>query len=112
MHCTTFLAAVLQNPRLAKEYRPKFARVNRIGGVVEYIVTASRYRIFVPQLDCMISFVLAGIRAPNVARTSPTPIPGEPYGDEALRFARSVTLACSRCRTRFLPSPQHAIHES
>eukprot|EP00708_Paratrimastix_pyriformis_P002077 GAFH01000816.1.p2 GENE.GAFH01000816.1~~GAFH01000816.1.p2 ORF type:complete len:908 (-),score=304.98 GAFH01000816.1:71-2548(-) len=78
------------NPRLAKEYRPKFQRVQRAHAIVEAIVTASRFRVFVPQYDCVISFVLGALRAPNVDRIQAgrVIIPGEPYGPEALSEAR------------------------
>jgi len=82
---------LIQNPRLAKEYRPKFQRMGRCAAVVEYIVTASRYRLYIPSQDCMVSFVLAGVRAPGAPRMQGEKMvaPGEPCGAEALAFARS-----------------------
>ncbi|KAI0567823.1 ribonucleate (deoxynucleate) 3'-nucleotidohydrolase [Gracilaria domingensis] len=64
-------------------------------GLVEYVSTASRFRIFLPSESMLITLALRAVRCPQPTRRSFAPdgsvtdeSAGEPHGDEAIDFAR------------------------
>jgi staphylococcal nuclease domain-containing protein 1 len=69
---------------------PAFKRAGKVPAVVEYVVSASRFRVYIPRESAKATLVLAGIRAPKSAR-----IPAdksEPFGQEALEYANKKVL--------------------
>ncbi|KAJ3158927.1 hypothetical protein HDU86_002096 [Geranomyces michiganensis] len=73
------------NVAKAKSFFPYLQRAGNVAGVVDYVSSGSRFRIFVPTQNCTLTLVLGGIRAPRAAMR-----PGEkaePFGVEALAFA-------------------------
>lgn len=74
----------------AKQYLPFLSKEKALRGVVEYCFSGSRFKIFVEKQNCMIAFVLAGIRCPNPSaargRTA------EPFAQEALQFAWDLCM--------------------
>ncbi|KAJ3146034.1 hypothetical protein HDU89_006764 [Geranomyces variabilis] len=73
------------NVAKAKSFFPYLQRAGNVAGVVDYVSSGSRFRIFVPTQNCTLTLVLGGIRAPRAAMR-----PGEkaePFGAEALAFA-------------------------
>ncbi|KAI0365623.1 transcription factor [Pilatotrama ljubarskyi] len=62
-----------------------FKRLGRIPAVVEYVAAGSRYKIFLPKDNQVLTLVLSGIRAPRTARNASEA--SEPYGPESAEFA-------------------------
>ncbi|KAH9929310.1 transcription factor [Amylocystis lapponica] len=62
-----------------------FKRLGKISAVVEYVAAGSRFKIFLPKDNQVLTLVLSGIRAPRTARNSSEK--SEPYGTEASDFA-------------------------
>ncbi|GJE95916.1 nuclease domain-containing protein [Phanerochaete sordida] len=62
-----------------------FKRQGRIAGVVDYVASGSRFKIFIPKDNQVLTLVLGGIRAPRTGR-SPSD-KSEPYGQEAYDFS-------------------------
>jgi staphylococcal nuclease domain-containing protein 1 len=79
---------------VAEKLLPGFQRAGRVAGVVEHVQSGSRLRVFVPKDSCIVTFLLAGLSCP---RSSGGDRPGEPFGDEALAFARSLALQREVC---------------
>ncbi|XP_030843744.1 staphylococcal nuclease domain-containing protein 1 isoform X1 [Strongylocentrotus purpuratus] len=77
----------------AKQFLPFLQRAGRTEAVVEFVASGSRLRLFLPKDTCLITFLLAGISCPRMARTGPGgPTQGEPYGDEALQYTKEMCL--------------------
>ncbi|KAI0633336.1 transcription factor [Trametes polyzona] len=62
-----------------------FKRLGRIPAVVEYVAAGSRFKIFLPKDNQVLTLVLSGIRAPRTARNASEA--SEPYGPESAEFA-------------------------
>ncbi|KAF5321013.1 hypothetical protein D9619_001893 [Psilocybe cf. subviscida] len=62
-----------------------FKRLGRMPAVVEYVAAGSRFKLFLPKDNQVLTLVLAGIRAPRTARNASEA--SEPYGAESLDFA-------------------------
>ncbi|CAB4064975.1 SND1 [Lepeophtheirus salmonis] len=78
----------------SKTFLPSFQRAGKISGVVEFVASGSRFRVYIPRESCVITFLLSGIQCPRAARN----LPGsgqfneEPFGNEALSFSKELTL--------------------
>lgn len=64
-------------------------------GIVEYVTSASRYRVYLTSESMLITLALRAVRCPQSTRRTYGPdgsireeVPGEPHGDEAADFAR------------------------
>lgn len=64
-------------------------------GIVEYVTSASRYRVYLTSESMLITLALRAVRCPQSTRKTYGPdgsireeVPGEPHGDEAADFAR------------------------
>ncbi|KAI9456612.1 transcription factor [Russula earlei] len=62
-----------------------FKRLGKIPAVVDYVAAGSRFKIFLPKDNQVLTLVLGGIRAPRAARGGSEK--SEPYGNEAAEFA-------------------------
>ncbi|PCH43541.1 hypothetical protein WOLCODRAFT_164527 [Wolfiporia cocos MD-104 SS10] len=62
-----------------------FKRLGKIPAVVEFVASGSRFKIYLPKDNQVLTLVLSGIRAPRTARNSSEK--SEPYGPEAFEFA-------------------------
>ncbi|KAI0093340.1 transcription factor [Irpex rosettiformis] len=62
-----------------------FKRQGRIPAVVDYVAAGSRFKIFLPKDNQVLTLVLSGIRAPRTARNASEK--SEPYGAESSEFA-------------------------
>ncbi|KNC97787.1 uncharacterized protein SPPG_06784 [Spizellomyces punctatus DAOM BR117] len=71
------------NVAKARQFFPFLQRSGTISGVVDYVSSGSRFRIYVPSQNCTLTLVLGGIRAPRAGRPGEK---SEPYGPEALEF--------------------------
>ncbi|KAI0305558.1 transcription factor [Multifurca ochricompacta] len=69
----------------AAQFLNGFKRLGRIPAVVDYVATGSRFKIFLPKDNQVLTLVLGGIRAPRTARSASEK--NEPYGTEAAEFA-------------------------
>uniref|UniRef100_A0A914I7I6 Staphylococcal nuclease domain-containing protein n=1 Tax=Globodera rostochiensis TaxID=31243 RepID=A0A914I7I6_GLORO len=79
----------------SKQFLPYLQRSARLDGIVEFVASASRLRVYVPKESCLITFLLSGINAPRTARTGGD---GRMIGqdemcaDDALKFTRLKAL--------------------
>lgn len=95
---TTVRINNLTGPDAKRRSRDVLAGLQRGGpykGIVEFISSASRYRIFLPSESMLITVALRAVRCPQSTRRSYAPdgsirdeVPGEPHGDESAEFAR------------------------
>lgn len=59
-------------------------------GVVDYVASGSRFKIWFPKQDLKFTLVLSAIKCPKTARNSGEQ--NEPFGAEALDFANQLIL--------------------
>uniref|UniRef100_A0A0N5CHK2 Micrococcal nuclease n=1 Tax=Strongyloides papillosus TaxID=174720 RepID=A0A0N5CHK2_STREA len=74
----------------AKQFLPSLQRVTKHSGIVEFVTSGSRYRIFLTKENLVISLALSGITCPRAGR--PGGNDNEPYGVEATNFAKKFAL--------------------
>lgn len=78
----------------AKQFLPYLIRGPNVG-IVDYVASGARLRLFIPKEFRLITFLLAGISCPRGARPGiggGPPQAGEPYGEEALAFTKDKCL--------------------
>ncbi|XP_051162988.1 staphylococcal nuclease domain-containing protein 1 [Leptopilina boulardi] len=85
---------VSTDPAAAKSHLQSLKRAREIKAVVEFVTSGSRLKLFVPKEYCLITFLLAGVKAPRAPRIIPGSGSGEgePFGEEALKFTREHCL--------------------
>ena len=78
----------------SKQFLPFLQRAGRMQGVVEFVASGSRFRLYIPRETCVITFLLAGITCPKATRTMPggAVTEADPYGDEALTFVKEMIM--------------------
>jgi len=78
----------------SKQFLPFLQRAGRMQAVVEFVASASRYRLYIPRETCVITFLLSGIQCPRGERVMPggTVVPAEPFGNEAHSFVKEMIL--------------------
>ncbi|KAJ1367861.1 hypothetical protein KIN20_028869 [Parelaphostrongylus tenuis] len=78
----------------SKQFLPYLQRSTRAEGVVEFIASGSRLRIYIPKETVVITFLLGGINCPKSGRPGPGGVtaPSEPFADEATAFTRHLVL--------------------
>lgn len=87
------VADVSGDPGKAKQFLPFLQRAGRTTGLVEFVASGSRTRMYLPKDTCLITFILAGISCPRAASTSDKQkIPSEPYGQEALMYTKEQIM--------------------
>ena len=82
------LARIIDASESAQKAAPflsSFKRSGRTAGVVDFVASGSRFKIYVPKQDVKLTLVLHGIRAPRTARNANEK--SEPFGPEAALFA-------------------------
>ena len=79
---------ISRSAQKAKQFFPFLQRNRNTKAIVEYVYSASRMRLFVPEQNCICNFAMIGIRTPNSSRP---PRNGQP-GREAEPFAREANL--------------------
>ncbi|CAI5724755.1 unnamed protein product [Peronospora farinosa] len=75
----------------AKQFLPFLKRERSTRAVVEHVYSATRLKLFVPKENCLINFVVAGIKCPQPARHGAMGVivaPAEPFGEEAKLFTK------------------------
>ncbi|XP_058515623.1 LOW QUALITY PROTEIN: staphylococcal nuclease domain-containing protein 1-like [Ochotona princeps] len=87
------------NVQRAHAHFQQLERVPRLDCIVDYVFNASRYKLRVPSQNLWISFALSGVRSPQasaraggVSNVRGGGREAEPFGDEALAYARSRLL--------------------
>uniref|UniRef100_A0AC34QNZ7 Staphylococcal nuclease domain-containing protein n=1 Tax=Panagrolaimus sp. JU765 TaxID=591449 RepID=A0AC34QNZ7_9BILA len=78
----------------ANQFISYLKKTTRNDGVVEFLSSASRLRVYVPKETVVITFLLGGITAPRSARPGPGgKVIGEnePFADEAMKFTKRLT---------------------
>lgn len=73
----------------AKRFLSALQRQGRTRGIVQFIPNGTRFKLLIPKENCVVSFACVGMRCPMCARRD-TGVAGEPFGDEALAFARNL----------------------
>ncbi|KAL8424541.1 hypothetical protein Efla_005647 [Eimeria flavescens] len=86
------------NTQRALAHLQQLQRHANLEAIVENVFNAARFRLRVPSQKLNLSFALSGIKCPQTARAAasfpggPKERQGEPFGAEALRFARCRVL--------------------
>lgn len=88
------------NKERAKGLLSALQRNDRMEGVVEFVASGSRFRVHLLRDNWIISFLLSSINCPRPERRVPVGgnsqqqkiEPGEPFGAEALTFAKEHLL--------------------
>ncbi|XP_033101620.1 staphylococcal nuclease domain-containing protein 1-like [Anneissia japonica] len=77
----------------SRQFLPFLQRAGRSTGIVEFVASGSRIRLYLPKETCLITFLLAGITCPRRARTGPGgPGESELYAEEALQYTKELCL--------------------
>lgn len=78
------------NANIAKCFGESLKRAEKLEGVIEHVTNGSRFKVRIPSESALISFALAGIRAPSTSRRvlNKASVEGEEFGDEALQYSR------------------------
>ncbi|GAA6022947.1 hypothetical protein JCM11491_005479 [Sporobolomyces phaffii] len=74
----------------AAPFLSQFKRAGRLTGVVDFVASGSRFKIWIPKQDVKLTFVLANIRAPRTARNASEK--SEPFGPEAALWSNRKLL--------------------
>ncbi|GAA5892084.1 hypothetical protein JCM5296_004053 [Sporobolomyces johnsonii] len=69
----------------AAPFLSQFKRSGKMAGVVDFVASGSRFKIYLPKQDTKLTFVLSQIRAPRTARNANEK--SEPYGPEAALYS-------------------------
>jgi staphylococcal nuclease domain-containing protein 1 len=77
-----------------KQFLPFLKRAGRMQGLVEYVASGSRFRVYIPRETCIVTFLLGGISCPKGGRTLPdgTKVEAEKFGDECLAHVKEMVL--------------------
>jgi len=77
-----------------KQFLPFLKRAGRMQGLVEYVASGSRFRVYIPRETCIITFLLGGISCPRGGRTMPdgTKVEADKFGDEAATHVKEMIL--------------------
>merc|ERR1711892_651357 len=77
-----------------KQFLPFLQRAGRMQGLVEFIASGSRFRIYIPRETCIVTFLLGGISCAKGGRTLPSGevIPADPYGDDCTVHVKEMVL--------------------
>lgn len=91
---TRRIADVSGDVAKSKQFLPFLQRAGRMQAVVEFIASASRYRLYIPRETCVITFLLSGVSCPRGDRTMPGGVftEGDPFGNEATSFIKEQIM--------------------
>lgn len=59
---------ILGNVAKSRQFLSFLQRAERLDGVVEFVFSASRFRIYIPRETCVITLLLGGIQCPRRGR--------------------------------------------
>ncbi|GAA5925886.1 uncharacterized protein JCM15063_005152 [Sporobolomyces koalae] len=74
----------------AAPFLSQFKRSGRLSGIVDFVASGSRFKIWIPKQDVKLTFVLSNIRAPRTARNPNEK--SEPFGNEAALWSKCKVL--------------------
>ena len=77
-----------------KQFLPFLQRAGRMSGLVEFVASGSRFRVYIPRETCIITFLLGGISCAKSGRTMPSGevIKEEPHGNECSAHVKEMLL--------------------
>jgi len=77
-----------------KQFLPFLQRAGRMQGLVEFVASGSRFRVYIPRETCIVTFLLGGISCAKSGRTLPTGevIPADPHGDDCTLHVKEMVL--------------------
>ncbi|CAD6951454.1 unnamed protein product [Tilletia controversa] len=78
------------NASKANSFLSGLKRAGRVPAIVDFVASASRFKLIVPRENVRLTFVLAGIRAPRTARNAHEK--DEPFGREGLEWTTRRAL--------------------
>jgi len=79
----------------SRQFLPFLQRAGRSAGVVEFVASGSRMRLFLPKETCLLTFLLAGISCPRMKTKNPHGdiiCDDEPMGTEAYNFSKELVM--------------------
>jgi staphylococcal nuclease domain-containing protein 1 len=68
----------------AKSFLRSLEKPEGVDGIIEYVISATRMRVYVPKKNCVISFMVQGVRTPSGKE------PKDPTQDDAHTFNATV----------------------
>ncbi|CAH0386621.1 unnamed protein product [Bemisia tabaci] len=81
------------NAQKTKSLLTSLQRTNTVEGVVMFVSSGARFRVYLTKESATVNFVLAGVSCPRARSTAPgNESPGEPFGDEALQFVKDKIM--------------------
>jgi len=82
------------NVTKCKQFLPFLQRAGRMQGLVEFVASGSRFRVYIPRETCIVTFLLGGISCVRGGRVLPSgeQIPPEPFGDECTMHVKEMIL--------------------
>jgi len=77
-----------------KTFFPSLQRSGKLQGVIEYVASGSRFRVYIPRETCILTFLLGGINCARSTRTLPSGdvSKGDAFGDEALLAVKEMIM--------------------
>ncbi|KAE8270070.1 hypothetical protein A4X09_0g2273 [Tilletia walkeri] len=78
------------NAAKANSFLPGLKRAGRVPAIIDFVASASRFKLIVPRENVRLTFVLAGIRAPRTARNPHEK--DEAFGREGLEWTTRRAL--------------------
>ncbi|CAH8487096.1 unnamed protein product [Dicrocoelium dendriticum] len=78
----------------SRQFLPFLKRAPQSDAVVEFVVHASRLRVYLPRDTCLLTLLLSGIQCPRRGRLLPdgTEEPGMPFSTEAYIFVKELCM--------------------
>jgi len=82
------------NLQKCKTFFPSLQRAGKLTGIVEFVASGSRFRVYIPRETCVLTFLLGGITCQRSTRNMPSGevSKGEPFGDECLMTIKEMTM--------------------
>jgi len=77
-----------------KTFFPSLQRAGKLQGVVEFVASGSRFRVYIPRETCILTFLLGGINCARSTRTMPSGEvqKGDAFGDECLLHVKEMIM--------------------
>ncbi|CAH8577049.1 unnamed protein product [Schistosoma rodhaini] len=88
------VADLTGNVAKSRQFLSFLQRAERLDGVVEFVFSASRFRIYIPRETCVITLLLGGIQCPRRGRIGPdgVALPDMPFSNEAYMFVKELCM--------------------
>ncbi|KER33498.1 hypothetical protein T265_00614 [Opisthorchis viverrini] len=88
------VADLTGNLAKSRQFLPFLKRTPRFNAVVEFVVHASRMRVFLPSETCLVTLLLSGIQCPRRGRPKPdgTDEPDMPFSIEGYNLVRELCM--------------------